>query len=459
MTDQSGFDSIDVDKKYLTHRESNRYSCKWTEFRRPGVSGVVKWFCEGSGTTIPKQEELDRALPVINPSFDKFGSEDTKHGICVTWLGHACVLVQIDGVKILADPVFSSKCGPKFGVQLGYTRYREAPCSVESLPDIDAVIISHNHYDHLDYNTVCQLADRFHDLKWFVPVGVKAFMESCQCKNVEECEWWKGHSHKNVRFTFVPAQHWSKRGLMDDNVSLWGGWCIRGSQQNFYFSGDTGYDGELFKTIGEKLGPFDLAAIPIGAYCPRWFMQHHHIDPEEALKVHEDVKATRSIGIHWGTFNLSSEPYLEPRDKVKELQIKKIIEILLIKVITESLQTEKYEELQRGKILEWVRKKIEELQNEKKEKQQTEEKIKEWLCKKVGELQIEKIEKFREIEEIFRANIKDLLHEKIELQKKIDEWLKKEIEELQKKNEIELWDGGNFFTINIGETKFIRSQH
>lgn len=157
-------------------------------------------------------------MPVINPSFDKFGSEDTKHGICVTWLGHACVLVQIDGMKILADPVFSSKCGPKFGVQLGYTRYREAPCSVESLPDIDAVIISHNHYDHLDYNTVCQLADRFHDLKWFVPVGVKAFMESCQCKNVEECEWWKGHSHKNVRFTFVPAQHWSKRGLMDDNV-------------------------------------------------------------------------------------------------------------------------------------------------------------------------------------------------------------------------------------------------
>ena len=222
-------------------------------------------------------QELDRTLPVleINKSALDMPPPDS---IQVTWLGHATVLVQIDKLNILTDPCFNSFCGPtKF---LSKKRFRPAPCSVEDLPDIHAVCISHNHFDHLDYPTVAKLNTRFGDsLCWYVPIGLKDWMTNCGCTNVVELNWWEAHDHiisnehnMGVKFIFTPSQHWSRRGLTDENKSLWGSWCVIGSRQKFFFAGDTGYYEEVFKQIGRKYGPFDLSAIPIGAYKPRYMI-------------------------------------------------------------------------------------------------------------------------------------------------------------------------------------------
>ena len=177
----------------------------------------------------------------------------------------------MEGINIFTDPVFSDYCGAvrTFGVK----RYRPVPCTVDELPDIDAVCISHNHYDHLDYNTVCELNKRFGSkIHWFVPMGLFKWISDCGCKNVTELEWWEEHSHPKstqVKFAFTPAQHWCQRGLNDFNEVLWGSWSIVGPQHRFFFAADSGYC-QIFKQIGKKYGPFDAAAIPIGAYEPRY---------------------------------------------------------------------------------------------------------------------------------------------------------------------------------------------
>lgn len=142
-------------------------------------------------------------------------------------------------------------------------------------------------------------------------------MRGCGCETVTELSWWESATCNGSSFVFTPAQHWCKRSLFDTNKSLWGSWCVIGPRHRFYFAGDTGYC-DAFKQIGEYLGPFDLAAIPIGAYKPRWMMRSQHVDPEEAVKIHLDVRAQRSVGIHWGTFALAHEFYLEPPQKLKE---------------------------------------------------------------------------------------------------------------------------------------------
>lgn len=184
------------------------------------------------------------------------------------------MLVQMDGLNILTDPVFNDYCG--MARLLGVKRYRPVPCTVDELPDIDAVCISHNHYDHLDYTTVCELNKRFGGkIHWFVPKGLQSWMLETGCKNVFELEWWEECSHpkftdesKAVKFAFTPAQHWCRRGITDYNKVLWGSWSVIGPRNRFFFAGDTGYY-SIFKQIGKRYGPFDLAAIPIGAYQPR----------------------------------------------------------------------------------------------------------------------------------------------------------------------------------------------
>ena len=218
-------------------------------------------------------QELKKTLPVYKLSPEV--SAPPEEGIRVTWIGHASVLVQFDGYSILADPIFSDRCSPSSWV--GPKRYRPPPCSVRELPKIDAVCISHNHYDHLDVQTVQDLNDCFPNISWFVPAGLKAWMaQTGVTKNVNEYEWWDGKEicktengkTEKMEFVFTPSKHWCGRGVLDKNLVLWGSWTIIGPRYKFFFGGDTGYC-KGFKEIGHKHGPFDLAAIPIGAYEPR----------------------------------------------------------------------------------------------------------------------------------------------------------------------------------------------
>ncbi|XP_038066940.1 N-acyl-phosphatidylethanolamine-hydrolyzing phospholipase D-like [Patiria miniata] len=288
------------------------YVNPWTTWRELSFGSGLKFMCTRS-ERLPSAQELDQILPVLTPDF----SAPPSSGIKVTWLGHASLLVQFDGVSILTDPIFSSFCGPASLV--GHQRYRPAPCTVEELPEIHAVVISHSHYDHLDLPTVKQLNNRFgRDLRWFVPIGLKDwFTETVE--EVIELDWWQANcipSHSKVAFTFTPAQHWSGRNYFDWNKSLWGSWSIIGPNHSFFFAGDTGYC-KAFEEIGRRYGPFDLAAIPIGAYKPRAVLGPQHVDPPEAVQIHLDIQAKQSVGIHWGTFQLGLEGYLAPLEDLK----------------------------------------------------------------------------------------------------------------------------------------------
>ncbi|XP_063783075.1 N-acyl-phosphatidylethanolamine-hydrolyzing phospholipase D isoform X2 [Pseudophryne corroboree] len=303
--------------------KNGRFVNPWPTWKKPGYREIMKWvITEKNNSSVPSsKEELDKHLPVIEPYFVKHPefAGKTENGIRVTWLGHASVMVEMDDLIFLTDPVFSQRASP-VGFA-GPKRYRGPPCTIEQLPKIDAVVISHNHYDHLDYSTVLGLNERFGtELRWFVPMGLLNWMQGSGCENVIELDWWEQNcvpGHDEVTFVFTPCQHWCKRTPNDDNKVLWGSWAVLGPSNRFYFAGDTGYCG-AFEQIGKRFGPFDLAAIPIGAYEPRWFMKSQHVDPEEAVRIHADVRAKRSVGIHWGTFALANEHYLDPPIKLNE---------------------------------------------------------------------------------------------------------------------------------------------
>ncbi len=250
------------------------------------------------------QDALDESFPVH--CFD--GSQHAvvpQEGMKIVWLGHATCLIQFDGVTILTDPALSERRFKK--------RLRKPPCPVERLPPINIVLISHNHYDHLDYQTVKVLnqtqGSRIH---WFVGLGLKKWFTDSGCENVYELDWWhESQFCRDVKIIFTPTQHWSKRTPFDTNKSLWGSWIVKGPRYSFIHLGDTGYC-QTFKTIGDVHGPFELAAIPIGAYHPRSILKHQHVDPPEAVQIHKDLRSKKSFGIHWGTFPMGKEPFSEP---------------------------------------------------------------------------------------------------------------------------------------------------
>jgi len=241
----------------------------------------------------------------------------------VTWIGHATVLVQASGLTVLTDPIFSTRASP---VQfLGPARAQKPGIAIEELPHIDVVVISHNHYDHLDRASVTALAGQAGGEPLFlVPLGLKAWLGRLGVTRAVELDWWGSHVHeqecRRVEFHFTPVQHWSGRSLTDRNKTLWGGWAVLGADFHWYFSGDTGYSQDFADTrrkfaerqTPERGGGFDIALIAVGACLPRWFMQQQHVDPLEAVQVHLDLGAKRSVGVHWGTFALADDPLDHP---------------------------------------------------------------------------------------------------------------------------------------------------
>ena len=253
----------------------------------------------------------------------------------VTWIGHATALVQASGLNVLTDPIFSERAFP---VQIAGPKRTQPPgVALADLPPIDVVIVSHNHYDHLDRLSVIALNAKAQSATVFlVPLGNKPWMESIGITNVIELDWWDSVTltrnqdgkptraapgQAGVEFFLTPVQHWSARGLGDRSKTLWGGWSVFGPDFQWYFGGDNGYSKDFADTFnkfpnrrlpGDATKLFDLALIPIGAYEPRWFMKEQHVNPIEAVQTHKDLGAAKSIGIHWGTFNLTDEALDQP---------------------------------------------------------------------------------------------------------------------------------------------------
>lgn len=232
----------------------------------------------------------------------------------VTWVGHSTLLVQMAGVNFLTDPIWSDWPSPV--PYLGPRRYVPPGLAIEALPPIDFVLISHNHFDHLDLPTLKLLAERDENTLFLVPLENDQLLKEHGIDQVKALDWGDSLTIKGYTIHCLPAQHWSKRTLNDTNRSLWASWAVTGVSKRFYFAGDTGYF-PGFTKIGDKLGPFDLAAMPIGAYKPVAMMRSTHMNPEEAVQASIDIKAKNSLAIHFGTFDLSDEPLDEPPKRFK----------------------------------------------------------------------------------------------------------------------------------------------
>jgi len=304
----------DQDGNILAYQENGRFQNPAMKDRPNPLAFFWSALTGKDESNIPSAAELDKTFPVIKPNWTDISNAR------MTWLGHASVLAEVDGKAVLTDPIFSNRASL---VQFaGPARYRPAPCTISDLPDLDAVVISHNHYDHLDLNSVAEIARVQPNTEFFVPMGLKSWMESntvADSGNIHEMTWWQERNLKDsdVKIVFTPANHWCKRSVNDDNKVLWGSWAVLGTNNSFWFGGDTGYF-EGFKQIGDKYGPFSMAAIPIGAYQPNWFMKYQHVHPGEAVRIHQDIRSNKSLGIHWGTFKLTYEDYMEPPKLLKK---------------------------------------------------------------------------------------------------------------------------------------------
>jgi L-ascorbate metabolism protein UlaG (beta-lactamase superfamily) len=274
--------------------------------RAQGLGAVFKWMRNrkpGKWTEKRDTQPGDKPLPRYDD------------GIRITFINHSTFLIQVDGINILTDPVFSERVSPF--TFAGPKRMRPPGIRFEDLPKIDLVLLSHNHYDHLDITTVRKLHDKYNP-KFIVPLGVAAFLRQNKIELISELDWWQSAPFGTV-FTIesVPAQHFSGRGTFDRDMTLWCGYVIHRPHGNIYFAGDTGYNNKTFVEIGERTAP-KLAIIPIGAFKPEWFMSPIHCSPEEAVKIHIDLKVPQSIASHFGTFPLADDDCEDPINGLRE---------------------------------------------------------------------------------------------------------------------------------------------
>ncbi len=229
-------------------------------------------------------------------------------GAAVTFIGHATFLIQTAAGNVLTDPMYSQCAGP-FGL-LGPRRVRQPAVRFEALPPIAVVLLSHNHYDHCDLPTLRRLAQRF-DPVVLTPLGNGRLVRAAGLRRIEELDWWEEARTSPIGATLTPAQHFSARNPFDRNRALWGGFTLEAGGARIFFAGDTAY-APFFGDVRERLGPIDLALLPIGAYEPRWFMHVVHMNPEEAVNAHLDLHASESVGMHFGTFQLTTEGIDDP---------------------------------------------------------------------------------------------------------------------------------------------------
>jgi len=270
------------------------------------LSEVLKWSWS--------REEPKKEFIKTNENINLNSLKDREH--YALWIGHSTFLINNGDLTILTDPIFSERASPlKFA---GPKRLIKPVIKIKDLPKVDVITISHNHYDHLDINSLRKIQKKFPNVKILVPKGDLKLLRNYNLNNGFEFLWWEEIAFNNTKFIFTPAQHWSARGIRDRNKSLWGGWFIKNEDKNIFHAGDTGYSDDFIE-IRNRLGTVDFAMIPIGAYDPQWFMSYSHVNPEEALNIAKDLNAKKSIGMHWGTFILTDEPVLEPRERLNKM--------------------------------------------------------------------------------------------------------------------------------------------
>ena len=274
---------------------------------------LMTWVLDGEKS--PEKIEIETST-----QWQELAPTQTNYAV---WIGHATYLINNGDINILTDPIFSKRASP-IGFA-GPKRMIPPAMNLQDLPKIDIVVVSHNHYDHLDIWSLKKLYKLNPEIAFLVPAGDRIKLIKAGIKNVYEMQWWDAFHFSNTTFHFTPVQHWSKRGLFDRNKSLWGGWFIKTDKLALYHAGDTGYSND-FKTTYERLGAPDYSFIPIGAYDPRWFMKDSHVNPEEAVQIALDLQTPHSFGMHWGTFTLTDEPVLEPPARLKEALKKQNLE-------------------------------------------------------------------------------------------------------------------------------------
>lgn len=245
------------------------------------------------------------------------------------WIGHSTFLIKKNGVTILTDPIFSERASPFKNI--GPKRLIPPAIELDVIPRIDVVTISHNHYDHLDINSLKKISKKHPNAIFLVPAGDEKLLLRKKINNVYNFSWWESIDSLGFKFTFTPVQHWSKRSLFDRNKSLWGGWFIEYKDYSFYHAGDTGYSKDFLETK-LRLGSPKYAFIPIGAYDPEWFMAESHVNPEDAVQIMLDLEAEKGFGMHWATFTLTDEDTIEPKIRL-ENAVKNNSEIDFISLI------------------------------------------------------------------------------------------------------------------------------
>ena len=290
------------------HRAGGGFRNPWPSAASHGAGGFLKWVLTRS-----KRNPLDNHPP-IRPNNPEPVSAEPDEAV-VTWIGHSTFLLQLSGLNVLTDPIWSERASP---VSFAGPRRLVPPgVTLDHLPEIHITLLSHDHYDHLDDLTVRYLIRRFPAMQWLVPLGVADFLTSRGAGIVTELDWWKVASLRGATFCCTPAQHFSGRFPWNRNATLWCGWVMRTDEKAVFFAGDTALHPD-FEEIAQRFGPFDASILPIGAYEPRWFMRNVHMDPSEAVKAFVAMKNSNEIsngvmvGSHWGTFRLTDEPVDEP---------------------------------------------------------------------------------------------------------------------------------------------------
>jgi N-acyl-phosphatidylethanolamine-hydrolysing phospholipase D len=312
------------------HHTAAGFRNNYIESVSRSLGDVLRWQWNRIRDHLPPAPRVP--TPTVPADLD-FIHHNAKAGLnmlpAVTWIGHATMLVQASGVTVLTDPIFSKRASP---VQFaGPARAHAAGIALKDLPHIDVVVISHNHYDHLDRDSVRALANQAGGPPLFlVPLGLKSWLEGLGIAGGVELDWWDKYTYggtdgrpaggRPIEFHLVPAQHWSSRSLGDRNKTLWGGWAVLGADFHWFFTGDTGYSKDFVdvrehfaaRQTPEQGGGFDIALIAVGACLPRWFMKDQHVNLDEAVQIHVDLGAKRSVGVHWGTFQLADDPLDQP---------------------------------------------------------------------------------------------------------------------------------------------------